>query len=70
MWHTGAALNIEPTDPNVERVTVFSRGLTDPPPEYKETYREKKIATVHPTLDSFFRKATTPGTTSITLCQT
>jgi hypothetical protein len=31
------------TDPNIERVTAFSRGLTDLPPEYKETFREKKV---------------------------
>jgi hypothetical protein len=66
MWHIGAALNIELTDPNVEKVTVFSRGLTDLPPEYKE----KKIATGHPTFNSFYRKAKTTGTTSITLGQT
>jgi hypothetical protein len=71
MWHTDAALNIiEIIDPNVERVTALNRGQTNLPTEYKEIYTEIQITTVHPTLDSFFRKPKTPGTTSNTLCQT
>jgi hypothetical protein len=51
-------LVLESTDPNIERVTAFSRG-----PTYLAGYREvigrKGNTAAQPILDSFFRKPKT-----------